>query len=256
MQSPPRHSAAEQGANGARARRAGNLRGDRGLASPRLRALAQGASSRSQPEARQENCELCGEPLEARHKHLLDLRTRQLNCTCRACSLLFDQSAAGGGHYRLVGDRRLRLDRFVLDDVVWEELRIPVEMAFFHFNSDAGRVVAFYPSPMGPTESQLELEAWHEIELANPLLSTMVADVEALLVNRTKAARDAWIVPIEDPYRLVAIIRTNWRGFTGGKEVWLEIERFFDELNREAAPGSGLGDPAPGPTKVSTAERR
>jgi hypothetical protein len=41
-------------------------------------------------------------------------------------------------------------------------------------------------------------------------------------------------VPIDDCYRLVAVIRTRWRGFTGGKEVWLEIERFFTELDRRA----------------------
>ena len=30
-------------------------------------------------------------------------------CACTACRILFDRSAAGGGHYRLIPDRRLRL---------------------------------------------------------------------------------------------------------------------------------------------------
>jgi hypothetical protein len=67
----------------------------------------------------------------------------------------------------------------------------------------------------------------------------MQPDVEALLVNRARGARSHWLVPIEDPYRLVALIRTRWRGFTGGKEVWIEIDRFFGELDarsRSAAP--------------------
>ena len=55
--------------------------------------------------------------------------------------------------------------------------------------------------------------------------------MEALLVNRVKDARRQWLVPIEDCYRLVAVIRTRWRGFSGGKDVWREIDRFFEALD-------------------------
>jgi hypothetical protein len=184
----------------------------------------------------QERCELCGEPLPAEHRHLLDLESRRLLCACRACSMLLHRRAAGGGHYRLIPDRRLRLDDFELDEVAWEQLRIPVEMAFFFFSSAAKRVVAFYPSPMGATESRLELTAWEQLQRANPALGTIEHDVEALLVNRARGRRGEWIVPVDDCYRLVAVIRTRWRGFTGGKEVWTEIERFFEELDRRARP--------------------
>ena len=69
------------------------------------------------------------------------------------------------------------------------ELRIPVDMAFFFRNSAAGRVMAFYPSPMGPTESLLELSTWDELERANPVLLELEPDVEALLVEpRTRRA--------------------------------------------------------------------
>jgi hypothetical protein len=166
----------------------------------------------------------------------VDLQSRRLLCACRACSLLFDRRAAGGGHYRLVPDRRLRLDDFALDEVTWEQLRIPVDMAFFFSNSTAGRVTAFYPSPMGATESRLELTAWLDIARANPVLETMQDDVEALLVNRAGEQGGHWLVPIDDCYRLVAVIRTRWRGFSGGKEVWLEIGRFFEDLDRRARP--------------------
>ena len=173
--------------------------------------------------APEEACDLCGAPLEAEHRHLLDVSTREISCSCRACSLLFDRRAAGGGHFRLIGDRRLRLAGFDVSDATWDELRIPVEMAFFFWDSVAGRVRAFYPSPMGPTESLLGLEAWQEMDLE--------PDVEALLVDRK---RGCWIVPIDDCYRLVAVIRTRWRGFTGGREVWEEIDRFFADLDRRA----------------------
>jgi hypothetical protein len=203
------------------------------LASPRLRALAERRTAGRPPEA-QEHCELCGAPIAGDHRHLLDLDAGQPLCACRPCSVLFDRRAAGGGHYRLIPERRINLTEFALDDVAWEELRIPVEMAFFHFDSRAGRVMAFYPSPMGATESRLELAAWEELEQTNPVLTTLEPDVEALLVNRARGARAAWVVPIDDCFRLVAVIRTRWRGFTGGREVWEEIDRFFAELGRRA----------------------
>jgi hypothetical protein len=182
----------------------------------------------------QERCELCGEALPSEHRHLIDLKDRRLLCACRACSLLFDREAAGGGHLRLVPNRRLRLERFALSEEVWERLQIPVEMAFLFHSSAAGRVVAFYPSPMGATESRLELSAWEELERANPVLVTMRPDVEALLINRSQHSPGAWLVPIDEPYRLVAVIRTRWRGFTGGREVWIELDRFFAQLDRQA----------------------
>jgi uncharacterized protein DUF5947 len=202
----------------------------------RLGALAQ--RSTATRAAALERCELCGAPIAPEHRHLLDVAKRELMCTCQACSVLFASDAASAGHYRLVGDRRLRIDELELDDVAWEELRLPVEMAFFFHNSAVGRVQAFYPSPMGPTESLLGLEAWTALEDANPVLRTLVPDVEALLVNRVRGARGHWIVPISECYSLVGLIRTRWRGFTGGVELWKEIGRFFEELDRRAKPAS------------------
>ena len=34
-------------------------------------------------------CELCGEPLDGTHPHLLELEQHTLRCCCRACALLF-----------------------------------------------------------------------------------------------------------------------------------------------------------------------
>jgi Family of unknown function (DUF5947) len=209
------------------------------LASPRLRRLAQRGGNEASPpaqSAKQEQCELCGLPVPDQHRHVVDLQTRRLLCACRACSVLLDRRAAGGGHFRLVPDRRLRLEGFQLSDLTWEQLRIPVEMAFFFYNSPAGRVMAFYPSPMGATESRLELTTWQEVERGNPVLASMEPDVEALLVDRGRGARRHWLVPVEDCYRLVALIRTRWRGFTGGKEVWAELDQFFTDLDRQARP--------------------
>lgn len=198
------------------------------LASSRLRRLAQSASQ--EREAALERCELCGEVIPANHRHLLDLQSRELMCACQACKILFDRKEAGVGHYRLVPDRRLRIEGFRLEDEDWAALEIPVDMAFFFHSTRDERVSAFYPSPAGPTESLLRLDAWQDIERANPVLLSLEPDVEALLVNRARGVRQHFIVPIEDPYRLVALIRSRWRGLTGGQEVWEGIDSFFADL--------------------------
>jgi hypothetical protein len=200
----------------------------------RLARLAQGAPVRAPapgpPPVAVEQCDLCAAPVPPGHRHLVDLDDRRLLCACRGCALLFDSKAAGGGHLRLLPTRRRRLDGFVLDPAGWDRLRIPVDMAFFFRSTPAARVLAFYPSPAGPTESLLELEAWTELEAANPVLHEMEPDVEALLVNRAGERREHWIVPIDDCYELVGVIRTRWRGFGGGEEVWAGIDAFFDDL--------------------------
>jgi len=197
-------------------------------AAPRLAALAR---RREQPRAPDpERCELCGEPLSAEHRHLLDTASGELMCACRACSLLFEDGSAGGGRYLLVGDRRLRIEDFRLDEPAWAALQIPVEMAFFFHSSAAGRVLAFYPGPMGATESLLELRGWATLVAENPVLEQMQPDTEALLINRARGASEHWLLPVTDCYALAGVIRTRWRGLTGGREVWSEIERFFGGL--------------------------
>ena len=121
-----------------------------------------------------------------------------------------------------------------MSDSQWESLRVPVDMAFFFYSTPAERVVAYYPSPMGPTESLLTLEAWEELEGDNPVLKGMERDVEALLVNRARGASEHFLVPLDECYKLVGLIRTRWRGFSGGREVWDDITEFFEDLRRRA----------------------
>jgi uncharacterized protein DUF5947 len=192
-------------------------------------------------EAALEHCEMCSAPIAPEHRHLLDVDARELLCVCRACSILFDRPAAAEGHRRLVPDRRLLLEGFALTDVAWEELRLPVDIAFFFHSTPEQRVMAYYPGPMGATESQLRFEAWRALEAANPVLASLEPDVEALLVDRALGARRQWIVPIDECFRLVGVIRTHWTGLTGGKDVWQEIGRFFDGLDRRSRP-AGPGD--------------
>jgi hypothetical protein len=81
-------------------------------------------------------------------------------------------------------------------------------------------------------ESSLDLEYWNAIIERNPVLKRFEADVEALLVNRVSGEPRYYRVPIDQCFRLVGIIRTNWHGLSGGSEVWQQIDRFFQELDR------------------------
>jgi hypothetical protein len=187
-------------------------------------------------------CELCGGgPLAPEHRHVADVQSRTLLCACRACAILLGRPGAGGGHYRLVPERRLLLDGFRLGDEQWAALQIPVDLAFFFASTPAGRVVALYPSPLGATESQLELEAWAELERENPVLRELEPDVEALLVNRADGAREHFVMPIDECYTLVALIRSTWKGLAGGEEVRRELEQFFERLRERATLAANDG---------------
>jgi hypothetical protein len=178
-----------------------------------------------------ERCELCAAAIAEEHPHLIEPATRKLACACDACALLFDRQ--DGGRYRRVPRRIRFLEDFRLTEAQWDALMIPINMAFFFRSTPADRIVALYPSPAGPTESTLTFESWRELEEANPVLSTIEPDVEALLVQRIGSA-EYYIAPIDECYKLVGVIRARWRGLSGGAEVWAEINRFFGDLKARA----------------------
>jgi hypothetical protein len=181
-----------------------------------------------------ERCDLCGLELPAEHDHLIEPGRRQLACACPACALLFAERE--GSRYKRVPRRVVRLEDFALTDSEWEGLRLPISLAFFYDSSPQERMVACYPSPAGATESQLELETWTQIRARHPALTSLASDVEALLVNRTRTPGDYLIVPMDECFRLVGLIRTHWSGLSGGTEVWKQIAAFFAGLHGRARP--------------------
>ena len=183
-----------------------------------------------------ERCELCSAEVATEHPHLIEPGCRKLLCTCNACAILF---SGMGTKYKRVPRRVLALADFHLSDGQWESLMVPISMAFFFQSTPDARVVAFYPSPAGATESLLPLETWRDIEDANLVLQELESDVEALLVNRVGHARgfaapEYYVLPIDECYKLVGLIRSNWRGLSGGTEVWREINGFFAALRKRA----------------------
>lgn len=177
-----------------------------------------------------EYCHLCRAPLRIGHAHLLELSSRQLCCSCEACALLFSQQ--GAARYRRVPNRADYLIDFQLNDAEWEQLHLPINLAFFMRSTTHGRVIALYPSPAGTTESLPAEEAWDALVAKNPILAGLEPDVEALLINRLAFRSDCYIVGIDECYKLAGMIRIHWRGLSGGAAVWKEIGRFFVDLKR------------------------
>jgi hypothetical protein len=189
-----------------------------------LRALKQQRAARRQAEV----CELCSTVLGAAHSHLVEMAARRIVCACEACALLFESQ--GAGRYRRIPRDAERLPDFSLDDTEWESLSIPIGLAFFFFSSAAGRMVAFYPSPAGATESLLPLPEWQQIAARSARLQRLQPDVEALLVNRLCRPAMFCIAPIDRCYELTGILRTTWQGISGGDGVWRAVDAFFDRL--------------------------
>jgi uncharacterized protein DUF5947 len=198
------------------------------LATSRLARLAR-RSAEPAPEPT-ERCGLCAAPVASAHRHLVDASKHELLCACRACATVFDRDEAGGDRYRLVPERVRRLDGFDLDDATWAALAVPVGIAFFLRRRATPGTVAVYPSPAGATEAAVPPGAWDALAARNPVLATIAPDVEALLVHRARGAREDWLVPIDACYRLVAVVRTHWKGLGGGARVWTAIDGFFAAL--------------------------
>jgi Fe-S cluster biogenesis protein NfuA len=184
--------------------------------------LAGGSLAGAAPRA--DACELCGQALADSHRHLLDTEHASLLCACQACSVLFTRDEAAGGHLRAVPSRRVPVAGLSA-----APLGVPVGLAFF-VPEFGGGVAAHYPSPAGATRWQADPAAWQAIAREFPLLAGLAPGAEALLVNTARGTREAWVVPIDDCYRLVAIVRRHWQGMYGGEKVWEEIGRFFGEL--------------------------
>jgi hypothetical protein len=177
-----------------------------------------------------EQCELCAAPLATKHHHLADLSRQTLVCTCDACAILFADGGAGHDRYQLVPRHYLVLPDFRMTDELWDELMIPVNMVYIFRSALARHVIAFYPSPGGAMQSLLSLENWSTLLTDNPILNELKPDVEALLINRIRDQREYYIVPIDTCYQLVGLIRSRWKGLSGGDAVWQAIEAFFADL--------------------------
>ncbi|MGH7687040.1 MAG: DUF5947 family protein [Candidatus Dormibacteria bacterium] len=176
----------------------------------------------------EERCDLCSEVIRAhpRHEHLLERDRAQVACTCTACAVLFPVDAER--RYLRVPRDVYRLDGFIMTEDQWDQLAIPVRMAYIQLHTTSRVPRAFYPSPAGATESLLSLDGWDELVRTNPSLHRLQPGVEALLINRIGEAREHYIVPIDRCFELVGLIRVHWRGLGGGQDAWKRVNDYLD----------------------------
>ncbi len=207
--------------------RSGNAARPRGPREP-------GARRRNAPAA--EKCELCATEVPDEHGHIADLEAASLLCACRACYLLFTRPVAGRKKYVAVPDRYLADPGRVMSPAEWDQLEIPVGLAFFLRSSrEDGELAGFYPSPAGVTECQLDLQRWAQLVASYPLLGAPAPDVEAALISRSDSGVEYFLVPIDACYELAGRMRLHWRGFDGGTEARESIAAFLDGVRRAAA---------------------
>ncbi len=198
-----------------------------------LRQLAAWAGPRASatpPVRETASCELCPIGLGENHRHLLNLEERRIVCVCETCWSL----RSGDAEFRPPGGRVLWLDDFTLPEELWAAFQIPIGLAFMMRSGLTNGIVALYPSAVGATESELDLVAWDRLEQANPVLTRMETDAEALIVNRLASPPEYAIAPIDRCYMLVGIIKANWDGISGGGAVAAVVSDFFDGLRAQA----------------------
>ena len=189
-----------------------------------------GRLARPSPVQNTEKCELCGMPISEEHRHLLELNERRILCACEPCLAM----KSGLENYCPVSTRTLWLDDFVFPDELWAAFQLPVGLAFFMRSTGTNTVVALYPSPAGATECELHLESWDKLVELNPILRDLEADAEALVVNRMVGAHQHAIVPIDECYRLVGLIKSTWQGISGGNAISDAVPKFFEYVRHKA----------------------
>lgn len=187
-----------------------------------------------EPQALHGQCELCSLPLTEVHRHLFEVATQGVVCACDGCALTFEGVA--NGRYKPVPRDARALPDDVAEAIPWEQLSLPINLAFFVREDEAGTVSASYPSPGGVTRSTVPIDTVDEIFDANGILGSLEPRVEALLVNRLTQKTEAFVIPIDLCYELTGLIRLNWRGFSGGEDVRREMNAFFDRLRSRARP--------------------
>lgn len=189
-----------------------------------------GRLARPEPVVEDESCEVCGSGILADHRHLLELEERRILCACEPCIAM----RSGVDNYCPVGTRTLWLDDIDFPDTLWAAFQLPIGLAFFLRSSATKTVVALYPSPAGATESELHLESWEALIKRNPILEQLDADGEAFVVNRMADPPEHAIVPIDECYRLVGLIKSNWTGISGGNAISDAVPLFFKHVRRKA----------------------
>jgi hypothetical protein len=174
------------------------------------------------------HCDVCAQPVDRGHAHLIELGVRAVLCACGRCA------ADPGARHRVVPDR-VRVDpRFAITSERWAELGLPAGLASIHRDSLRDRAIVGAIGPGGITDAELSPDAWRAIRDATSLVHDLEDDVEALLVAapRDGDRMSCRLVPITSVYRIVGELRRR-RG--DGERA---IAAFLAEIDRRDRGGA------------------
>ena len=184
---------------------------------------------------------MCGEPIADAHQHVVDLE--QPRPDVHLPGVLPAVHRRGR---RAALPRRARavpvVPDFGLGPAQWDELEIPVGLAFFFCNSMLGRTVAFYPGPAGATESELLARAPGTPSSRRTRSSPLLApDVEALLIRAPERGRRRLRLPPGADRRLLRAGRPAPHacgvGSTAGRTPTRRSMRSSTTVSRRSRPG-------------------
>ncbi len=66
---------------------------------------------------------------------------------------------------------------------------------------------------------------------ANPILDRLEPDAEALVIDRTVDSPHVYaIVPVDQAYKLVGLVKERWEGISGGRGVQEAVAEYFEAL--------------------------
>ena len=179
----------------------------------------------SQPVGR---CELCAVAIAESHLHLLEPANGRLLCACLACAHSAGARPQGRFGWFPAGSRRCPSSASAKANGMRSACR-STWPGCFTAPQPGGRLRS---TPVRPARRNRwwPPDAWAALVARNPVLSDLESDVEGLLVNRISGRRGYYRVPIDRCYELVGLIRTQWRGWSGGDAAWHAIDEYFTRL--------------------------
>ena len=74
---------------------------------------------------------------------------------------------------------------------------------------------------------------------ANLILEQLEPDAEALIVNRLSDPAQYAIAPIDVCYALVGLIKSRWKGISGGDALEGAVAEFFEAIRARATGSTG-----------------
>ncbi len=194
---------------------------------------------------------MCAAAIGEPHQHVVDLDSRALMCTCRPCYLLFTDDRATL-RYRAVPDRYLSFPDLSVDGRAWDELQIPVGLAFLFHNSVLGPDGRVLPGP----------GRRHRVRAAARRLGPDRRGQPAARRCCAATSRRCWSARGRRRLRAATWCRstpatswsagcgTLWRGFDGGHEAPRPRSTPSSPRRRRSRPSRRADDERPAPFTV------